>query len=132
MRGLSTATVLAFGAVGAVSVALGCVAAVLGVPANYGLSLTEALSFLDDRPIGTTIAWVAYSVAIVLIALFRAWWLARNSPTHRSTVARGAIWLWGAIAGPWLFVLVSWDLQIWDHFESDPVTNGSCHVSAHR
>ncbi len=69
---------------------------------------------LDARPVGTMLVWVAYSIAVLVAALARAGGVTRRMPWVRWTALRGSIWLWGAISAPWFYVLVAWDLQLYD------------------
>jgi hypothetical protein len=116
--------VLAYLGVAVVSVGLGATAAYF-YPASYGLTTAEALDFLDDRPVGMTILWAAYSLAVVALACFRAWWLSRNGPDYRYTAVRGSLWLWGAIGGPWMGVAAAWQIQLQDRLGPETETHGS-------
>lgn len=113
-------TAIALGGVGVVSIAVGTFGAVVGVPANYGMTTAQALSVLDHRPVLYTTLWVVWAVAMTLAAIWRARWLARHEPGVRDTAVRGSIWLWGAIGAPWIYPWIAWDLQLFDYFNESP------------
>lgn len=109
-----TRCVAVFGAVTAGCVAIGSVGAVLGIPANYGLTSAEVIALLDDRPVGWTVAWVCYALILLVAAPVRDRHIAQRKPWIGGTLVRGSIWLWGGIGAPWLYVWGAWDLQLDD------------------
>jgi hypothetical protein len=118
------ATIFAFCCLGVVFVGLGTLGAVVGVPANYGVTPSQALEVLDDRPVQWTAGWIAWSASMTLIAVLRAWWLARRKPWVRYTAVRGLIWLWGAIGATWFYPWAAWDLQVYDVLQDSSPVDG--------
>lgn len=86
------------------------------MPASYDVTTFSALIALRNRPVGITAVWALYAFLILMIALGRAASITRNQPNVRWTTLRGSVWLWGAIASPWIFVLAVWDLQLYDAY----------------
>jgi len=106
--------------VGAVSIAIGVVGTVQGVPAGHGLSSAEALALLDDRPVLWTVGWAVWSVVWTALAIYRALWVTRHRPQVRFTAIRGSLWLWGAVGAPWFYPWIAWDFQIFDYYNESP------------
>lgn len=104
---------IVFVAVAAVAVAIGLWEA-LATPSMYGLSLTAANEVIDARPWGWTLGWLLFAVIVLVLALWRASRLRRPWGAAGSTTVRGAVWLWGAIAGSWTVVWAAWDMQMSD------------------
>jgi hypothetical protein len=108
-----TKTRAAFIAVTIVGVGIGLYGAMV-TPTFYGLTLARANALMDARPWAWTIGWVVFSTVVLVVALWRASILRRQGRPCLSTTIRGAVWLWGAVAGSWFLVWAAWDLQMSD------------------
>lgn len=112
-RSAASVTRVALVSVAVVAVAIG-LWEVLVTPSRYGLSLTAANEVIDSRPWGWTLGWLLFAVVVLVFALWRASRLRRRGRAPGSTTVRGAVWLWGALAGSWTIVWAAWDMQMSD------------------
>lgn len=106
-------TLVVFVAVTVLAVGIGLHGAMM-TPAAYGLTLTRANEIMDARPWSWTLGWMLFAVVVLVVALGRASVLRRQGRPPRPTTIRGAVWVWGAIAGSWFLVWAAWDLQMAD------------------